>query len=283
MEAGWGRCWRRRSAPPRQRRSASWTRHRRWPCPRSSDFDSATVRHPRVPICPREGSASDPRSTTSPTAPGPIRKRPEQNGIQDAEHCGVGANRQRQCGCRGRRKSGTLAESPGRVAEILARLVEPCRDPDAPRVLLCERDVAKREHRLTPRLLGRHAHLDVVLGFALDVIANVLVEAVPALAFSSGAERFSRLMGFTPECAGRRMRADRPSQPVPLARLDLELSTALGGQVVELGAPVVLRRALIERNPATLDQAVQRRIQRPLLDLQHMSEPRSIALAIAWP
>ena len=44
----------------------------------------------------------------------------------------------------------------------------------------------------------------------------------------------------------------------------------LGGQAIELGAAVVLRRAVLERNPSSLDQAVQRRIQRPLLHLQHI-------------
>src|SRR5438128_9342595 len=63
---------------------------------------------------------------------------------------------------------------------------------------------------------------------------------------------------------------DGSSQLVPPARLNLELLATLGGQVIELRAAVVLRRALIERNPTTLDQAVQRRIQRTLLHLQHM-------------
>ena len=38
----------------------------------------------------------------------PIRKGPEQNRIQDAEHGGVGANRQRQCGGGGRVNAGLL-------------------------------------------------------------------------------------------------------------------------------------------------------------------------------
>src|ERR671937_302356 len=64
--------------------------------------------------------------------------------------------------------------------------------------------------------------------------------------------------------------ADSVSQLVPLARFDLELLAALRGQVIELRAPVVLRRAFIERNPTTLDQAVQRRIERALLHCEHM-------------
>ena len=49
-----------------------------------------------------------------------------------------------------------------------------------------------------------------------------------------------------------------------------ELFAAFGGQVIELGAPVVLRRAFVECNPPSLDQTVQRRVQRPLLNLQHV-------------
>src|SRR5205814_9247356 len=63
---------------------------------------------------------------------------------------------------------------------------------------------------------------------------------------------------------------DGVSQRVPLARLDLKLLAALRGQAIELRAPVVLGRARIEGNPPALDQAVQRRIQRSLLHLQHI-------------
>ena len=50
----------------------------------------------------------------------------------------------------------------------------------------------------------------------------------------------------------------------------VELLPALGRQPIELGAAVVLGRALLERDPAALDQAVQRRVERPLLHLQHV-------------
>src|SRR5688572_9666979 len=63
---------------------------------------------------------------------------------------------------------------------------------------------------------------------------------------------------------------DGSGQRVPLAGLEVELLPPLRGQSIELGAPVVLRGALVERNPATLDQAVKRRIQRSLLDQEHV-------------
>jgi hypothetical protein len=54
-----------------------------------------------------------------------IREGPEQHGIQDAEHRGVGANRQRQRGCRGRRKSRTLAEAAKCIAHVARHILYP--------------------------------------------------------------------------------------------------------------------------------------------------------------
>src|SRR6266850_6017414 len=60
---------------------------------------------------------------------------------------------------------------------------------------------------------------------------------------------------------------DRSRQLVPFARLHRQLPPPLGRQPVELCAPIVLRGALFDGNPLSLDQPVQRRIQRSLLDL----------------
>ena len=155
------------------------------------------------------------------------------------------------------------AQRAQRVADILARLVQSSRYPNRARVLFHERNVAKAEQRLTACLLGRHSRVDVVLSLALDVILDVLVDTIQR-------SFVARSSSFTPVAAGRRMRAMAPSQLVPPAGLDLELFAAFGGQVIELGAPVVLRRAVVEGNPPTLNQAMQRRVQRSLLHLQHV-------------
>src|SRR5687768_17027908 len=63
---------------------------------------------------------------------------------------------------------------------------------------------------------------------------------------------------------------DGSGEPVPLARFDVELFPPFGGQSIELGAPVVLGRAVVERNPPALDQPVQRWIEGPLLHQQHV-------------
>src|SRR5687768_5700297 len=62
-----------------------------------------------------------------------------------------------------------------------------------------------------------------------------------------------------PDCSG---------ECVPLAGFDVELLTSLCRQSIEFGAPVVLGRAVLERNPAALDQPVKCRIERSLLDQQ---------------
>src|SRR5262245_5318348 len=69
---------------------------------------------------------------------------------------------------------------------------------------------------------------------------------------------------------GTKDAADRASQLLPLVRLDVELLAAPGGQTVELCAAIVLRGAVLERNPAALDEPVQRGVQRPLLHPQQM-------------
>src|SRR6267378_716802 len=63
---------------------------------------------------------------------------------------------------------------------------------------------------------------------------------------------------------------DRSRQLVPFARLHRQLPPSLGSQPVEFCSAIVLRHALFDRNPSALDQSVQRRIQRSLLDLPHI-------------
>ena len=75
----------------------------------------------------------------------------------------------------------------------------------------------------------------------------------------------------------------RRRHPVPFAGFDAELLAALRCEAIELGAPVVLRSPIFGDDPASLQQAMQRGIERSLLDLQHIGRGRSIALAIACP
>ena len=108
MKGGWAKCWRRRSVPPLPRRQ-----RRGHGIEGGHVREALTLRQPLfdIPKC-RSALVNVLRRILRPQhrqlLRGPIRKGPEQNGIQDAEHRGVGANRQRQCGCRSRRKAGLL-------------------------------------------------------------------------------------------------------------------------------------------------------------------------------
>ena len=107
--------------------------------------------------------------------------------------------------------------------------------PHAACVLGDQRDVAEFEDRLPSRLVRRHPSIDVVLGLAIEMILDVLVEAVER---SSAADHVSLLGG------GAQNPGDGPGQRVPLAGFDLELLAALGRERIELGAAVVFGDAL---------------------------------------
>src|SRR5579864_1291085 len=62
---------------------------------------------------------------------------------------------------------------------------------------------------------------------------------------------------------------DRAGEFVPFAGFERQLQPALGRQPVKFGAAIVLRSSLFDGNPAALDEAMQRGIERTLLDLQH--------------
>ncbi len=107
---------------------------------------------------------------------GPIRKRPEQNGIQHAEHCGIGANRQRQCGYGGRRKTGALAESPHGVAYVLRHRFDQGKRPSFT-VPFLHRFYASKAAQCGIACLSRiHAGFEVVLDLHLQVKADLIIQ-----------------------------------------------------------------------------------------------------------
>src|SRR6202162_3048328 len=70
-------------------------------------------------------------------------------------------------------------------------------------------------------------------------------------------------------CSARGQNArDRLREPLPAFLLLGELLSAAAGQLVEAGAPVVLRGAPLRADPPLRFQAVERRVQRPLVDLE---------------
>ena len=63
-----------------------------------------------------------------------------------------------------------------------------------------------------------------------------------------------------------------PAQLKLVQKLDLHFAL-LTGEPVELGAAIVLGSADFEIDPTALDQAVESRIKRPLLNLEHVVRP----------
>src|SRR5262245_6021648 len=78
------------------------------------------------------------------------------------------------------------------------------------------------------------------------------------------AERPSRL------CFGSQHARDRASHSFPVLGFHRELPFAALGQAVELRLAVVLGRAPLGRNPALLFEPVERRIERTLVDAEHV-------------
>src|SRR5215468_4906237 len=65
--------------------------------------------------------------------------------------------------------------------------------------------------------------------------------------------------------------ADREAEGLPAPRLRLELLLSQRAQPVEPGSPAVLRRAPLREQEALLLQAVERGVQRALIDLEHLA------------
>src|SRR5689334_24179163 len=85
------------------------------------------------------------------------------------------------------------------------------------------------------------------------------------VALFAPAEHSSALAVFRPENA-----PDGPGERAPLAALFEQLFAALGSERVKPRLAIVRRDAPLRRNPALRLQPLQRRIQRAVLDQQHV-------------
>jgi hypothetical protein len=64
---------------------------------------------------------------------------------------------------------------------------------------------------------------------------------------------------------------DRRRETTPVARLARELLSPLGREAVVLRAPVVLGRCPRRRDPAAVLEAVEGRVERSLVHLEHLA------------
>src|SRR5207249_4744573 len=107
---------------------------------------------------------------------GPVRKRPEQNCIQHAEHCGIGANRQREYSYGGGREAGALAESSHSVAYVLPDRFDQDKRPSFTITFLHRLYASKTAQCGISRLGRTHAGFEVVLNLHLQVKANFIIQ-----------------------------------------------------------------------------------------------------------
>src|SRR5262245_13121322 len=109
----------------------------------------------------------------------PIERRwPEEETIDNGEDGGVSPDPQRQREHCHRRKAGVSAQRAEHVRGILTRLVQPDRHPHSPRVLLCQGDIAEREHGLSLRFCRRHPTLNVLLRLSLDMVPELSLKSI---------------------------------------------------------------------------------------------------------
>ena len=100
----------------------------------------------------------------------------DQHGIHDAEHGGRQPDAERQGRDRHGRESRIAAEHSDAVAQLLPELIEPDGNPYGAGTLLSERHATELAQRGIPGVARGHPAGDVVVGLALDVIANLAVE-----------------------------------------------------------------------------------------------------------
>jgi hypothetical protein len=137
-----------------------------------------------------------------------IRERPQQHGVEDAEDDGIQADAEGEREDHHRAEGRCAPQHAQAVARVLGQLVDPDWYPDRAGVFHRHRDVAEGAQRGGARCLRRHAPIDVVLRFALEMILDVVVEAVERMARGHAGLRmramapasFSHLVVSTASC-----------------------------------------------------------------------------------
>ena len=201
---------------------------------------------------------------------------PERVEHAERRRVGAEAERQRHGGHEGKRAA--LREDAKPVRHVLAEIVCPRHPPLIAAVLLEHGDVAERPPRRPARIVERHA--------ARDVLGDEEVEMEGQLARDLGIDGVLPDQG--PEALVRdaketgdghvRLRSSGPFQyqshcgreAIPAGELALQLLAALARQRVELRAPAKVRLLPVGDDPALVLEAVERRVERSLLDRQHL-------------
>ena len=100
----------------------------------------------------------------------------EHYGVNQAEDGGIGADAERESEHDDDGEAGRKAQDAQTVADVLREALEPDDAPDFAGLFLHAGDIAEFAQGGVMRFFGRHAAVNVVLGFTGEVVADVLVE-----------------------------------------------------------------------------------------------------------
>ncbi len=190
----------------------------------------------------------------------------KQDGVDGGEDGTVGADGESEGEDHRDRESGRFPDEAEGGFEIGDSGVEKADAVDISQFFLDLFPPAELQHCMAAGFGGRHPRGDVVIHELFDVKAKLGIKLRVERAFPKDrfpSEHRGLLFGrlkYVPHGSGK---------AVPVRFLARQLLAALGRQFVKLSLPAVVGLAPLRCEPPSFFQAMQRRVQRALLHLQH--------------
>src|SRR5579883_513191 len=203
-----------------------------------------------------------------------IGQRLEQNGIDDTENGGVGADTQGERQDRDSGKSRTLAERAKGVAEVLEKGIKPGQPAEFPIDFLELCGATEANPRGADGLFMAHATAKIFfceqIEMAFELAFEFLVhKARREPSANAGGESEDRVEhGGLSLLSNAKHPADDTGNALPIARLGRELLAAGLGDGIEAGLAIVFRNAPFRGDTALLEKANQRGVDGALIDLE---------------
>ena len=204
-----------------------------------------------------------------------VGQRLQDDGIDDAEDGGVGADAEGHRDDDGEGVARLLAQAPQPIAHVLRHGFDEARQPRVTDVVLDAVDAAEelaggasrsvRCHALPYVLVGKHVEVEFELGIELALHGAAAEQGADA--FQPGGHDAALAAVPQGSCVWR-IRATASVIRAQFSRLFGELPASGARQAVVLGLAVVLRRVPFRIDPSLLLEAMECRIERPLIDAQ---------------
>ena len=194
------------------------------------------------------------------------RERLEHDRVDDVEHPGHGADRERERADGGDEEAGRAKERAPRVAQVASGVLEPREALAVIESVLRDADVAEGPARDALRVSRRHSLCLETFHFHLEVRADLVLEVV--LRAAAEHQAFS---GVGPGSMTRAMdstsRFQRPVSIVSCLATDRR-------ERVEASAAIVVGRAPRALDPAALLESLERGVERSVVDEERVAGPR---------